>query len=214
MKRRPLAQDFGPRARIYDLVGRDARELIGRGVADAIARRLDAVHLHRGELRENFGGFFELDPVELDVRARREVAVAAIVLARDARQHAQLVTAQVSVRNRDAVHVSMALHVEPVLQAQRTELLFAQFARQTAANLVAILRDALIDECLVVLIVLIHSGTPGCSAPRPGTRRPNRYRCKGTAWFRPSTYLLITKTAKHIVKGGEIVINCPYISNY
>jgi hypothetical protein len=42
--------------------------------------------------------------------------------------------------------------VETVQQAQRTELLFAQFARQTAADLAAVLRNALVDESLVALI--------------------------------------------------------------
>jgi hypothetical protein len=54
----------------------------------------------------------------------------------------------------------VALQVQTVLQAQRTELLFAQFARQAAANLVGVLRDPFIDDGLVVLIVLVHSGTP------------------------------------------------------
>src|SRR5262249_13066902 len=63
--------------------------------------------------------------------------------------------------NRDAVHVRVALVIQTVLQAQRTELFLAQFARQTATNLVGVLRDAFIDDGLVVLIVLVHSGTPG-----------------------------------------------------
>jgi hypothetical protein len=41
------------------------------------------VHLHSRELAQDFRRFFELDPVELDVRARRKVAVTAVVLARD-----------------------------------------------------------------------------------------------------------------------------------
>jgi hypothetical protein len=40
------------------------------------------------------------------------------------------------------------------------KLLFAQFARQAAANLIGVLRDPFIDDGLVVLIVLVHSGTP------------------------------------------------------
>jgi hypothetical protein len=157
-----LTQNFSPRTRIDHFVGRDSGEMVGRDVADAVARGLDAVHLHRGELFKNFRRVFEFDPVELDVRARREVAIAAIVLARDARQHAHLVAAQVAVRNRDAVHVRMALHVQAVLQAQRKKLRFAQFARQPAPNPVTVLHDASVNDTLVVLIVLIHSGIPVC----------------------------------------------------
>ncbi|CAB3774137.1 hypothetical protein LMG29542_07606 [Paraburkholderia humisilvae] len=114
------------------------------------------MHLHRRELAQDFRRFLEFDPVELDVGARRKVPVAAVMLARDGREHAHLVAAQVAVRNRDPMHIRMALHVQTVLQAQRTELFFAQFARQPAANLIGVLRDAFIDDGLVVLIVLIH----------------------------------------------------------
>lgn len=86
------------------------------------------------------------------------MAVAAVVLPRDGGEHAQLVAAQVAVGNRDAVHVRVALQVQAVLQTQRTEFLFAQFARQTATDLVGILRDTFVDDALVDLIVLVHSG--------------------------------------------------------
>lgn len=89
------------------------------------------------------------------------MAVAAIVLARDAGEHAQLDATEIAVGNRDAVHVGVALHVQAVLQPQRTELVLAQFAGQAAADLVAVLRDALVDDRLIVLVVLVHSGTPG-----------------------------------------------------
>ena len=91
------------------------------------------------------------------------MTVAAVVFAGDARQHPELIAAQIAVRNRDAVHVRVALHVQAVLQAQRAELFFAQLARQPAAHLIAVLRDTLVDDRLVVLVVLIHSGTPGFS---------------------------------------------------
>jgi hypothetical protein len=57
---------------------------------NAVARGLDRVHLHRGELGEDVGHVLELRPVELQVLARREMAVAAVVLARDVRELAQL----------------------------------------------------------------------------------------------------------------------------
>ncbi len=174
VERRPLAQDFRPGARIDHFVGRHARELVGGDVADAVARGLDAVHLDRGELAQDLGRVLELDPVELDVRPRREVPVAAVVLARDHGQHAQLVAAKVAVRNRDAVHVGVALHVQAVLQAQRAELFFAQFARQPATHLVSVLRDAFVDDRLVVLVVLIHAWLHRRSPQKMGD----------PAWFR------------------------------
>ena len=53
MEARPLAQDFRDRPRIDDLVGRGAGELVGRDVADAVARGLDRVHLDRCEVGED-----------------------------------------------------------------------------------------------------------------------------------------------------------------
>src|SRR2546430_17444206 len=46
MQRRPLADDFGQRARILDLLAGGAGELIGGDVAYAVAAGLDAMHLH------------------------------------------------------------------------------------------------------------------------------------------------------------------------
>ena len=53
MQRRPLPQNFGIGARILDLIGGGASELIGRDIADAIARGLDRVHFDFGEFIEN-----------------------------------------------------------------------------------------------------------------------------------------------------------------
>jgi hypothetical protein len=90
MERGPLPQDLGEGARVDDLVGRDAGEVIGGDVADAVAAGLDRVHLDFGEVGEDVGHVRQARPVELDVLARGEVAVAAIVLARDVRELAQL----------------------------------------------------------------------------------------------------------------------------
>ena len=70
MERGPLAQDLGERARIDDLVGRDAGEVVGGDVADAVAAGLDGVHLDRGQVGEDVGHLLQLRPVELDVLAR------------------------------------------------------------------------------------------------------------------------------------------------
>jgi hypothetical protein len=54
------------------------------------------------------------------------------------------------------MHVGMALQVEPVLQAKRTEFVFGQFVAQSAADLVAKLRNAFLDDLMVILIIFIH----------------------------------------------------------
>ena len=64
--------------------------MIGGDVADAVARGLDGVHLDLGQRGQDVRHVLELDPVELDVLARREMAVAAVVLARDVGKLAQL----------------------------------------------------------------------------------------------------------------------------
>ena len=82
MQRRVLAQDLGPDARVLDLVGRDAGPLIGGDVADAIAAGLHAVQPDAARSAIDVGQLLELDPVELEVLPRGEVAVAAVVAAR------------------------------------------------------------------------------------------------------------------------------------
>jgi hypothetical protein len=52
----------------------------------------------------------------------------------------------------------MALHVQAVLQPQRQEFFFGQFVRQAAAHLVTELGNALGNDALVILVVLIHGG--------------------------------------------------------
>ena len=90
MDARPLPDDLGHRARIDDLVGSRAGEGVGGDVADAIARGLDGVHLDRGQFVEDFRHVLELGPVVLDVLARGEMAVAAVVGAGDMGEPAHL----------------------------------------------------------------------------------------------------------------------------
>jgi len=92
------------------------------------------------------------------------MAVAAVILARDVAQHAQLIGTQVAIRYRNAQHRRVALDVEPVLETQRAELVFAQFAAEIAVGLVAELGDPLIHDPLVVFIVLVHPSLRGGSA--------------------------------------------------
>ncbi len=109
-----------------------------------------------GQGGQRVGRVLELDPVELQVLARREVAVAAVVLARDVGELAQLARRQRAVGDGDAQHVGVELQVEPVGEAQRLELLFGELARDAPAHLVAELLDALGDQRAVVVVVLVE----------------------------------------------------------
>ena len=156
MQRRPLPHDLGQDARIFDLVGGGAGEMVGGDVADAIAARLDRVHLDGREIGQRVGHVDQLDPVELDVLPRGEMAVAFVVFPRDVGQHAQLLRRQRAVRHGDAQHVGVELQVEPVHQAQRLELVFRQFAGKTPFDLIAELLDAVGHEARVELVIAIH----------------------------------------------------------
>src|SRR6266581_401171 len=156
MERGPLADDFAPDERVHDLVPRDAGEMIGGDIAEGIARGLDRVHLHRRQFREDVGYALELRPVQLQVLARAEVAVAAVVLARALREFSQLLRRQQAVGNGDAQHRRVTLDVEAVPQAQRAELVLRELAGEKAPRLVAELDHALVDELLVDFVVDVH----------------------------------------------------------
>ena len=158
MERRPLAQDFGQRARIDDLVGRDTRELVRGDVAHAVAAGLDRVHLDFGQFGQDVGRVLQPDPVELDVLPRGEVSIAAVVPARDVRQRAHLRGRQQAVGDRDAQHGRMALDIQAVAQAQRAELVLAQLPGEKALHLVAVLGHPFEDERAVDGVVAVHAG--------------------------------------------------------
>ncbi|MDT4841363.1 hypothetical protein FQZ97_752150 [compost metagenome] len=157
---RPLAEDFRQRARVQQFVGGHPGEGFGGDVAHAVAGGLDGVHLHLGQLLEDVRHLGKLDPVELDVLPGGEVAVAAVVLAGDARQAAQLVRRQGAVGDGHPQHVGVLLQVQAVLQAQRQELLFGELAADTPRHLVAELRDALLHQGAVVVVVVVHAKAP------------------------------------------------------
>ena len=129
------------------------------------------MHVDFGQGRQRVGRVLELDPVELQVLARREMAVAAVVLARDIGQLAQLARRQRAVGNGDAQHVGVELQVETVGETQRLELLLGELARETAAHLVAELLDALGDQRAVVVVVTVEMGVRHNAPPRRRWRR-------------------------------------------
>ncbi len=87
---RPLANDLAPRAGIDQLVLGDTGELVGGGVADAVAAGLDGVHLHGGQLGKNFRHVFQLGPIELHVGPGTDVRVSLVVMTCDLGQLAYL----------------------------------------------------------------------------------------------------------------------------
>src|SRR6267378_1455325 len=165
MERRPLADDLAPDERVHDLVLCDAGEMIGGDIAKGIARGLDRVHLHRRQLRKDVGYALELGPVQLQVLARAEVAVAAVVLAGDLRELSQLLGREQAVGNGDAQHRRVTLDVEAVAQAQRAELVLRELAGEKTFRLVAELDDALVDELLVDFVVTVHGRYNDASLP-------------------------------------------------
>ena len=169
MEARPLAQQLGIRARIDQLVRRRSGKVIRADVADAVAARLDRMHLDRGEVRQDLRRIFQLDPVVLDVLARGEVAIAAVVLVRDVTQHPHLAPVQRAIGDRHAQHIGVELEIEPVLQPQRLELVLGDLARHAPRHLPAEFLHARIDHGLIILVILVHvqitcfaaSGSPG-----------------------------------------------------
>ena len=179
MQVRPLANDLAVRPGIIHLVRGDSRHVIGGNKTKTKTTKQDGMHLDRGQLGENIGNAFELRPVELQVRARSEVPIAAVVLLRNIAELAQLARAEQAVGDRDAQHGRMALDIEAVAQADGLELIFRQLARQEAARLVPEFGYALVYESLVELIVLVHAldygGVPR-SAPKTLWLCIRRYR--------------------------------------
>ena len=159
MKRRPLPDDLAPGPRILELVRRNAGQGIRGDVADAIAARLDGVHLDGREIGQDVGHVLDPRPVVLDVLARGEMTVAAVVAARDRSEGAQLRRGEKSVRDRDAQHGRVALDVQPIAQPQMPELVVRQLACEKAPSLIAKLRHALVDQRLVDHIVAVHHNT-------------------------------------------------------
>jgi len=114
------------------------------------------MHLDRSQIGQDLRRVFQLEPVELNVLARAEMAIATVVSARDVRQLAYLCAARQTIRDGDAHHVAMHLHVDAVLQTQHAEIVFLQFAVQATLYLVAVLRDALGGQLVIEFVVAVH----------------------------------------------------------
>ncbi len=80
------------------------------------------------------------------------------------REHAHLRGRQRAIGNGDAQHIGVELEIETVLQPQRTELVFAEFACKAPSDLFAKLRDAAGDEIAVEFIVAIHGYFPAAAS--------------------------------------------------
>ena len=90
MEGRPLPDNLGNNARVFNLVGNGTGILVGRDIADAVTGSLDGMHLNLGKLGQQIRNAREGRPVILNVLARGEMPVAAIINARDMGQLAKL----------------------------------------------------------------------------------------------------------------------------
>ena len=99
----------------------------------------------------------QLDPVELEILPRREMAVAAVVDASHMRKLPELVRGQRAIGDGDPQHVGVQLQIDPVHQPERLELVLGKLARKPPRHLAAELRRALRDESAVEFVINIHS---------------------------------------------------------
>ena len=88
---RPLADQLGGRARILNFIRCRTGKMVGCDITDAVARRLNGVHLHLSQRLQNIRHVREFRPVELQVLACGEVAIATVPLIRNHGQLAHLV---------------------------------------------------------------------------------------------------------------------------
>ena len=162
MKTAPLTQQFSPWTRIGDFVCGGPCILVRTDIADAIAARLDRVHFHASKVSEQIGAFFQLDPIILDILARGEMAVIAVIFTRDVGEHVHLFAVHRAVRDSDAQHVRVKLKIKAVHKPQRLKLILSDFTREASLHLVAEILDACVNDGLVKLIILIHIKSPNC----------------------------------------------------
>jgi hypothetical protein len=92
------------RRRVEELAGGDPLDGAPRDIADGVAAAARGRDAEALQVREDVGQLRELEPVQLDVLAGRELAVAATVEVRDLADRAQLERAQLPGGNLDPQH--------------------------------------------------------------------------------------------------------------
>ena len=127
------------------------------------------------QIGHRVGQFFELDPVELDVLARGEMAVVAVIAPRHMRQRAQLRGGQRAIRNGDPQHIGVQLQINAVHEPQRLEFVFGQFAGEAARDLIAEFADTLVHKRAVEVVV-----NDTCSILSAGPEMRRSGRCNGS----------------------------------
>ena len=152
----PLAQQFGIGARVGDLIRGGTGEMVGRHVADRVARGLNGVHPNLGQRVQHIRHVVQLGPVVLDVLTGGEVAIALVPLFSQQSQLTHLRAGQRAIGNGDTQHVRVQLQIQAVHQAQGFEFILGQGSVNAALDLCAELFVALCQKCCVELGVAIH----------------------------------------------------------
>ena len=137
--------------------GVDAGQMIGGGIADAVAAGLDRMHLDLGEFGQNIRHLLELGPVELEVLARGEMPVAAVVARERSAERAQL-------RPKTASPYGIATRsigawrwmYSPLRRRRCAKFVVGHLPGEKAARLVAELRDPLADQRAIDGVITIH----------------------------------------------------------
>ena len=104
---RPLAQQFGHGARIFDFVRGGPGKMVCCHVSNGVAAGLDGMHAHIGQRIQHIRHILQLGPVVLNVLARREVAIAFVPALGQVGQLAHLGAVERAVRDRNTQHVGV-----------------------------------------------------------------------------------------------------------
>ena len=141
------------------------------------------MHLDIGEQAEDGRHVAQLRPVELQVLARGEMAVAAVIALADQGELSELPRIQRAIGHGDPQHIGVELEIDAVLEPERLELVLGQRAVEPARDLVGELGHPLPDETLVEFVITIHEISP--SARRRCLHRP-ACRDRDDCWGRAS----------------------------
>src|SRR5690606_36664907 len=144
MQHGPLADDLAPYQGIDEFVGSNTREVVGSSVANTVAAGLDGVHLHFCQFGQNGRNIFQPGPVELHVLACTEMTIAAIPATGNERYCTQLAGGEHAIRDCNTQHGSVALDIQPILQAYCTKFVFCEFTIQKTLRLVSELSNTLL----------------------------------------------------------------------